>query len=700
MGSTVPAPRRWRRARIAGAMAAVGLIAAVAFLAKPWRSSSAARASAVIPTMAIGEIRDDSGDSARLGGLLADMLAADLARVPGLQVVASARIEDLMPRGRDTSPAGYWDAARRAGATELLEGRMLDQSADQFTVEMRRVDLGTGLLRGAYRVSAPTRFRLVDSVTAVIARSLRLAEPPPAIADITTRSTTAYRLYQEGLRAYYQLDYSMAHRMMRAALDDDSTFAMAAYYNALLTDSPQSQEPTSHAIRLAEQASDRERLVITTSLMSRVLGSPAAIAVADTLAARYPNDPRALQAIARVRQMVGDWAGAARAAGRAAVIDSAAFEARMPCYLCEDLDLLADVYFWWDSIPAAARVAQRYTRLQPEWSRPWEIATWAAAKMGDSARARDAMRRYTALHPNPRSAGFEARINILLDAYDEIEPGLRFLFESPKHDDYLDSRWWLLIALRNQGRLRDAERLNQTGSVPGLGVPQATPVLPETMNQGLLALESGDSRTAAGVFGRNRQAPLAGAIVPGLAARYHAWRSTLAGMALAATGDTAGVRALADTVEYWGRRSLYGRDRVAHHYLRGLVHAAAGRDDDAIRELRAAIYSPTLGFTRVNFELGRVLLRQGRAAEAVSVLAPALRGEVDASNLYVTRTELHELLAQAYDRASQPDSAARHYRTVVRAWANADPMFHARRAAARAWLARYGANQVGPADDR
>ena len=188
---------------------------------------------------------------------------------------------------------------------------------------------------------------------------------------------------------------------------------------------------------------------------------------------------------------------------------------------------------------------------------------------------------------------------------------------------------------------------------------------------------------------RGWENPLSPGLSPGMAARYHAWRGTLAGMAIAAAGDTAALRRMADTVAYWGERSIYGRDRRVHHYLRGLLFTAARRDDDAIREFHEAIYSPTLGFTRVNLELGRALMRQNRAREAVAVVAPALRGEVDASNLYVTRTELHELLAQAYDRAGDRDSAAVHYQAVVRAWGNADEMFHARRDAAKMWLARY-----------
>jgi predicted Zn-dependent protease len=160
-------------------------------------------------------------------------------------------------------------------------------------------------------------------------------------------------------------------------------------------------------------------------------------------------------------------------------------------------------------------------------------------------------------------------------------------------------------------------------------------------------------------------------------------------MALAAAGDTLLVRQLADSVERWGQGSAYGRDRKAHHYLRGLVLAAAGHDEDAAREYRAAIHSPSLGFTRVNYELGRCLLRLGRPQEAVAVVQPALRGGQDASNLYITRTELHELLAQAFDGAGVQDSAAVHYRIVVNSWRRADSNFVGRREAAQRWLARH-----------
>jgi DNA-binding SARP family transcriptional activator len=535
-----------------------------------------------------------------------------------------------------------------------------------------------------------THIVLVASAVAAVgfAGRVLVRDTPVRRADVTTRSATAYRLFEEGVRAYYRFDFAVAGRMMRAALEDDSTFAMAAYYDALLTDSPASSAPTDRAIRLAARASERERLVITVDLLSYILGSPRALPIADTLATRYPDDARALAAVARARQFAGDWQGAVRALEHAIAIDSATLAPESPCFLCQDLAALTDVYFWSDSLPAAARTAQRYARLRPDWTRPWELVTWAAAKMGDSVAAREALRRWTSINPNPRNPILETRINLLLDRYESIEQDLRPLLESPKRDDFNEARWWLLITLRNQGRLRDARLLNETGMLPGSAPPAVSPVSREAINAGLLALESGDSRTGAARFVLGWQEPLSTGLSPGVVARYHAWRGTLAGMAIAATRDTDALRRMADTVEFWGERSIFGRDRKAHHYLRGLLFVAAGRDDDAIGELQGAIHSPTLGFTRVNLELGRALLRRNRAREAVAAVAPALRGEVDASNLYVTRTELHELLAQAYDKAGEPDSAAIHYRAVVRAWANADEAFHARRDAARAWLAR------------
>src|SRR5213078_4637969 len=91
------------------------------------------------------------------------------------------------------------------------------------------------------------------------------------------------------------------------------------------------------------------------------------------------------------------------------------------------------------------------------------------------------------------------------------------------------------------------------------------------------------------------------------------------------------------------------------------------------------VFSPTYGYTRTNLELARALMIIGRPRDAVAVLQPALRGPLDASNRYVTHTELHEMLARAFEAAGEGDSAVAHYRWVVHAWRRADPEFQPRR---------------------
>ena len=75
-----------------------------------------------------------------------------------------------------------------------------------------------------------------------------------------------------------------------------------------------------------------------------------------------------------------------------------------------------------------------------------------------------------------------------------------------------------------------------------------------------------------------------------------------------------------------------------------------------------------------------------RPAEAINVVQASLRGGIEGANLYVMRTEIHELLAQLFDANNQPDSAASHYAVVERAWRSADAPLKPRYNAARRWL--------------
>lgn len=676
------APSR-RRARLAGVVATLAAIVVASIAWQRGWLASGSRPTIDAPVFAVGMMREEGiPDSLRIGGVLTDMLGTNLARVEGMSVIANSRLLELMSPARDTSAAAYADAARRAGASEVVEGQLLVGPRWGLALEFQRTDLRTGLVRGAYRVSAPDRYALIDSATAAITRHLELDSPAGSVAEATTASSVAYRFYEEGMRAYYQYDHAAALRLMRAALAEDSAYAMAAFYEAMLAGMPAAS--VERALRLARRAPERERLTITAELAVR-LQDVNGRAIAETLATKFPNEPHALATLAKALLADGDWPAAVSTLERALAIDSAAEVGGSDnCLTCDHYGQLGHVYHWWDSLPAADRVARRFRKAKPDISAPWFLVTLTAMKAGRAAEAVASYRKTSVSDPNAGNLGQWVRLNLMIEDYEEAERSVRRLLGSANSGLVGDGHWLLLIALRNQGRLEEARTLLRTGAYPGLPRPLA-PKPVDRINEAIIASESGDLRGALSILLQGRP-PDVPDTTTGVHARMQSWSRTIRGTTQAALGDTAGVRHLADTVEYWGARSPFGRDRKSHHFLRGLVHSAAGRDEDAVREYRAAVFSWSLGYTRVNYELGKVLMRLRRPQEAIAAVQPALRGEIDAANLYVTRSDLHELLAHAFDAAGMRDSAAVHYRALVKAWERADPRFHARREQARQWL--------------
>jgi DNA-binding SARP family transcriptional activator/tetratricopeptide (TPR) repeat protein len=668
--------RNPRRSWIVTAAAGLALVAVAAVLAANLWGRVLDRRGTRQPTFAVGLIREDGiPDSLRIGGVLTDMLSTNLARVSELSVLATSRLFELMLSGQDTLATGYSEAARRAGATEILQGRLLSGPQWGLALELQRVDLGSGIVKGAYRVAAADRYALVDSMTMAITRDLRLHSPVGSIADATTDSPIAYRLYEEGLRAYYQYDRSAARRLMQAALQEDSTFAMAAYYNALLlADNEDVVAPRSRALRLAVRAPDRERLRITASMLALNM-EPAAVAVAESLSTRFPDDPRSFALLAQAYWFRGDWREAVRSIERAIALDSASeLVEQQLCHLCDDYYQLAEIYFWWDSLSAVERTAQRFLRARPGNPSPWDILTRVAGVRGDTAAMMHHRERLYQIFPGGADAVYTLRQLTLMEGYDQVEKDVQRLVRSPRADEVSEGRWILSIALRNQGRLEDAQMVAR----------EQRPMDPDHLLEALVALEAGNNGKAIAIFDTLARRDLQWQSA--VRARQVTWDKTRYAMALIAANDTARLPLLADTIESWGQKSLYGRDRRAHHYVRGMLLVAEQHDVEAVEELRQAIHSPTSGFTRINYELGKVLLRLDRAAEAVPVVRAALHGGIDGSNLYVTRTELHELLAQAFERLGNRDSAAVHYRAVVRAWARSDPRYRERLDRARKWL--------------
>ncbi|MBK6304457.1 MAG: hypothetical protein IPF47_01575 [Gemmatimonadetes bacterium] len=300
-----------------------------------WRGLAMRSPSAGPTVLAVGQIRDlVTPDSARLGGVLSEILATSLARLTDIQLIANSRVLELMPRGADTLRAARTDAARRAGATEVLEGELTPLPGQQLRLSVRRVDIARGLVRRGYQVTSSDRMALLDSVTVLIAADLRVGAPTGSLAEISTRSPIAYRLYEDGLRAFYQFDVPAALRLFRASLVEDSTFAMATYYAwraAVAVESSGEDSLADRAVLLASRASDRDRLLILAHV-GATRSDLGALAAAESLAKRFPEDPEAL---IRAAQVIPNLSRALALLERAVVRDSSAgIDAGFTCRLC------------------------------------------------------------------------------------------------------------------------------------------------------------------------------------------------------------------------------------------------------------------------------------------------------------------------------------------------------------------------------
>ena len=696
----VAAPARRRRPApmliAAGAAVVLGGSALAWALFHKHSSLDAATTSAHVPVVALGRIADYRENTAnQLTRPLTDMLATNLGRVRHVRVVSTARMYELMsqrdPSGRDTSSAALVAAARRAGATELVDGALYSRGEGGFRLDLRRVELASGSIRQTHSVSGATVFELADSGTARLAADFGEASPAGSIADVTTRSITAYQLYEQGLRAYHAADLRAAQPLFEAALAEDSSFAMAAYYSALTAteDSRRVLGRLGLAARLAAKTSDRERLIILagTAFLS---SSPAQRALADTLVTRYPEEVQGHFFTGLSLMVDGEFLAALPALNRVVAMDSLALSGnRARCDACDALRQLVSIYQLADSLPAAEREARRWVRLQPTSPSAWYVLADVLSQQGhgdaalavlDSAARYDAGRRegerLTVRAVHRIYAGDFAQADLLLSG--EVASGSTYRINQ--------ALWYRALSYRYQGRLSEAladarrYRAMALQSTPASVAKARRAAPPDALPEAQILFEMGRYRESAALFDSVSRW-MVGDESPSQLTHARVWALTHAAGARAAAGDTTGLLARADTLELLGPESALGRDHLLHHYVRGLVLAARGDHAAAIAAFRAANWSSSFGYTRINVALAQSLLKLGRPREAVPVLQSALHGSVEASNFYVTRVALHHLLAQAWDAVGGTagrDSAALHRALAARAWSRADSSFLAR----------------------
>ena len=129
------------------------LLASLAALALVVPDHPATRAEGMV--LAVGEMK--SAPAA------AELLATRLARVPGIEVVSTARLHELLEQGARPRETGAWlMAARASGAEHLIDGSLVRLENGQLRLELRRVNLATGIVLQTIRVDGRELPELVE----------------------------------------------------------------------------------------------------------------------------------------------------------------------------------------------------------------------------------------------------------------------------------------------------------------------------------------------------------------------------------------------------------------------------------------------------------------------------------------------------------------------------------------------------------
>jgi tetratricopeptide (TPR) repeat protein len=339
-----------------------------------------------------------------------------------------------------------------------------------------------------------------------------------------------------------------------------------------------------------------------------------------------------------------------------------------------------------DSLGAAEREARRWTRLAPESARAWSSLWDVLERQGKFAEAEQVAARAGQIDRDPVAATDRTAWHaIRLGNFELADRVLRAAIQTGSSAAQQDAYWDLVISLRYQGRATEA--IDIARKYRAL-VDRNQHVKPGEATQSVRPLaqslaDAGRYREAAALFDStaNWKSPDE---PESSQARERAWSLAHAARTLAAGGDTATLAVRADTIQAVAAMSGSERDRGLASYIRGLLLMARNDLPNAVDSIRKSIYSLPAGYTRENYDLAQALLRLDRPQEAIAVLQPIMRSKLDASNYYVTQTEVRELLAKAWTMAGRPDSAAVHYERVARAWEHGDPPYAKRAAEARA----------------
>ena len=305
---TRPGARVWRRLAYAIAAMAVVAVAVVTMTVARARRDTGQRAQplrtapiAVIPFAGAGPNGADEGAD------VAQMLAWNLDGAGDIRAVAHATtLQAWRQRGGGREPISEDSSlviARAVGAGSFITGTLARLGTGlRASATLRSID-GHVIAQEQADAPAGQDLALVDSLSMRLLRAMWRSDAPVPIvrlAAITSGSVPAVKDFLRGERLYRLGDLRGASSAYQAALERDSSFALALFQLAVAEDWTRGpgEPPTALGRRLHEQLPrvldrlpDRERALAQAYVLFQA-GQPTARDSSTAFVVRYPDDAR------------------------------------------------------------------------------------------------------------------------------------------------------------------------------------------------------------------------------------------------------------------------------------------------------------------------------------------------------------------------------------------------------------------------
>ena len=259
-------------------------------------------------------------DSAWLSKGVPRMLLTGLAQTRGLDVVSTRRLLETAKQLRigdlDTlDRAQAADVARRAGAGAMVVGSIF-RSGAEIRIDAQVEDLGSGRVLVAQSARGTDLFSIVDQLASQIRSGVGVENSGGIrrVADISTSSLDAYRLFALGVDASDHLRTRDAHRLLTDAVRVDPSFASAylylgsvSYFDGRMADRKMYFAKAGDS---SDRLNERERLLLQANIAHAAGDGVEAARVIDQLIAQFPDTeeayPVALQLYTPVNGLLYD----------------------------------------------------------------------------------------------------------------------------------------------------------------------------------------------------------------------------------------------------------------------------------------------------------------------------------------------------------------------------------------------------------